>query len=413
MAELDKEIQYLPIEIKHLILQHLPIEEIARTSILCTQWRHVIYSHPNLIFDQNSYNHWLKNQCYTPFKSPVDEFLKSIIRILSNYTGLLKRFTLYVPYEEVWKNSHSLVRQIVSMVPKTITHLCVRNDAHNMFQLKISFFKELTHLELDRCTILSRLRTTLFPKLTQLDLSRVCITRDLVHALERIAPRLERLRLRSCYGLDRDATTVDLPSLTELFMDKCRFYVVLDTLKLSSVTIGLDRQWSSLIGFHQYLHKLTRLEILDFYTFRVLYQGLKQIELANDTPWAVQTLIIHGIDLSESEYSGTGLIELLQRAKSVRELWIKDTTRPGRCQSDDSLSCRFKGVTMDQLRTLSFTFQCVSRVDVLLLKCLLDCAPALVKLNIGFSGKLGVSERQNVEKKVSEFYRASLDVKVA
>ncbi|KAK9725393.1 hypothetical protein RND81_05G140900 [Saponaria officinalis] len=388
----------LPIDLKHLILQHLPIEEIVRTSILCTQWRHVIYSHPNLIFDQNSYDHWLKNQCYTPFKSPVDEFLKSIIQILSNYTGLLERFILYVPYEEVWKNSHSLVRQIVSVVPKTITHLCVRNGAHDECRLKISFFKELTHLELDRCSIPSRLQTTLFPKLTQLDLRRVCNTHDLVHALKRIAPRLEHLRLWSCYELDHDGTTIDVPSLTELFMDKCCFYVLLssDTSKLSSVTIGLDRHWSSLIGFHQHLHTLTRLEILDSYTF----QCLNQMKLADDTSWALQKLIIHGINQSGSEGSVIGLVELLQRAKNVRELWIKDTTRRGRCQSDDSLPFRFKGVTLDRLRTLSFTIQCVSRVDVLLLKCLLGCAPALVKLNIGFGGRLCVSERQNIEKKL-------------
>ncbi|XP_074318996.1 uncharacterized protein LOC141655881 [Silene latifolia] len=403
-------------DLKHLILKDLTVKEIARTSVLSTQWRHIFRNHPYLIFDHTAYYYSRNNQYMN--NRTVDEFLKTIKRILSTHTGLLDQFVLYVVHKQKSTNTLSLVDQVMSIVPTTITKLRVNIQFNERYAVTITQFPELTYLEIYCCSLKYH-PTTTFLKLTRLHLYALSVPHNLFQPLSRIAPNLERLSFWCCDWPDGDTVTIDAPRLKEFVMNNCRLRhcSFSETTSLSSVTLHLKHQLNNNSdGFCHVLPKLTSLEILNMTsTIGVLAPCLKPIEFSECKPWALKKLNLRGLRLTQASTFMPELILLLKRAKNLEELWIEDySTESDELHHDNFDKFIFKDVTLDRLGRLSLVLLGESHHGLQLLRSIRPCLPVLMNLNIGYSTTtLDSTEQERVVVDcVSEFCSASPNVKL-
>ena len=89
-------ISNLPVNLKDLILERLPLHDAARTAVLSKSWRNVWETHPVLVFDDVFFSRMVSG---IDEQAQVSNVSRTISNILLLHDGSVSRFHLSVPLE--------------------------------------------------------------------------------------------------------------------------------------------------------------------------------------------------------------------------------------------------------------------------------------------------------------------------
>ncbi|XP_009611095.2 F-box/LRR-repeat protein 25-like [Nicotiana tomentosiformis] len=185
----------LPNDILHRVLELIPIQDAAKTSILSKRWTQIWSTQPHLVFDRHFFQ----------YVSNKDASVASIIhKILMQHTGNILGFHLMSKTHEL---SQSDVDQCIIFVSKQgiqklTLDLAKSNAGKYSLPCRIFTCSTLTHLKLSRC-IFKVPDGTQFPNLVCLELNRSEVDRRRGSEGSLILPMLEILKLRCCIGVSR------------------------------------------------------------------------------------------------------------------------------------------------------------------------------------------------------------------
>lgn len=188
----------LPCNVVDLILDHLPVHDVARMSILSKNWRNVWVMHPHLVFDHLFFEQLLsKKGSEKDIQAQVSEISRTISNILLVHTGPISNFHLFIPQDlplhrcvdmDFWIKNISNGVQKLKLFIKPFT------------AYKVPFYLfsclQLTHLHLTKCVLNPPLRFRGFCNLISVELEDVVITADLSFGTQ-----LKELELTYCTGI--------------------------------------------------------------------------------------------------------------------------------------------------------------------------------------------------------------------
>ncbi|XP_039142538.1 F-box/LRR-repeat protein At3g26922-like [Dioscorea cayenensis subsp. rotundata] len=176
-------ISSLSSELKVKILEHLPIRDAVRTSVLSTKWRYVWASLPKLVFDEHKFMHDRIN-----FR-----FSESVDRVLLLHTGRILQFKLVVEFQR----SENIDRWIFVLSRKKIQdfRLILFEPMDYNVHSSLFFCHELRHVRLYNCNIALPRNFNGFSKLTTLRLCEVTISNGDLKSLVSSCTQLQRLEL--------------------------------------------------------------------------------------------------------------------------------------------------------------------------------------------------------------------------
>ncbi|KAH7690534.1 RNI-like protein [Dioscorea alata] len=186
-------ISSLSSELKVKILEHLPIRDAVRTSVLSTKWRYVWASLPKLVFDEHKFMHDRINS----------RFSESVDRVLLLHTGRILQFKLVVEFQRY----ENIDRWIFVLSRKKIQdfRLILFEPMDYNVHSSLFFCRELRHLRLYNCNIALPRNFNGFSKLTTLRLCEVTISNGDLKSLVSSCTQLQRLELmymKNCTCLD-------------------------------------------------------------------------------------------------------------------------------------------------------------------------------------------------------------------
>lgn len=187
----DDRISSLPVELIYCILAHLPIHDVARTSILSRTWRNIWKTHTRLILDDSfslKVSSKKSESCLSAFSGAVD-------KILFVHTGSIWDFELYVP--EKLQQSH-IDRWCKHLSNKGIRTLKLSNSEWNACSIPSYIFdcSELTQLKLFKWFLSPPHKSGCFSNLIEVSLVDVVITSEIS-----FGNQLQKLYLLRCRGI--------------------------------------------------------------------------------------------------------------------------------------------------------------------------------------------------------------------
>ncbi|XP_017226024.1 F-box/FBD/LRR-repeat protein At1g13570-like [Daucus carota subsp. sativus] len=187
----DDRISSLPVELIYCILAHLPIHDVARTSILSRTWRNIWKTHTRLILDDSfslKVSSKKSESCLSAFSGAVD-------KILFVHTGSIWDFELYVP--EKLHQSH-IDRWCKHLSDKGIRTLKLSNSEWNGCSIPSYIFdcSELTQLKLSKWFLSPPHKSGCFSNLIEVSLVDVVITSEIS-----FGNQLQKLYLLRCRGI--------------------------------------------------------------------------------------------------------------------------------------------------------------------------------------------------------------------
>ncbi|XP_031113419.1 F-box/FBD/LRR-repeat protein At1g13570-like isoform X2 [Ipomoea triloba] len=185
---MDDKLINLPMDVLNCILDHLPIRDAARTSILSTKWRYIWAGHPKLLLNPNNIVTVTKN-----------DFVGIGNEILLQHIGPI--LTFYVDISDVHMSQYpNIDRWILYLSRNGLRELRMKNSGVSLYALPSYIFlcEELKHLALCNCIFKPPCGTTgSFHSLKELSLNQVAFKPE-VSASIFTASKLETLRLIKC-----------------------------------------------------------------------------------------------------------------------------------------------------------------------------------------------------------------------
>uniref|UniRef100_K4BW72 F-box domain-containing protein n=1 Tax=Solanum lycopersicum TaxID=4081 RepID=K4BW72_SOLLC len=182
----------LPNCILHTILEFVPIQDAAKTSVLSKKWMHIWSTLPHIVLDHLFFHYVSKSGASA----------SSIIsKILLQHTGVIMGLHLI---SSTCKLAQSDVDQcIIFVLEHGIQKLTLdmANDENYLLPDKIFTCATLTHLKLSRC-FFELLDGTQFPNLISLKLEHSKIAGHRGLEINLYLPMLETLELRFCVDVD-------------------------------------------------------------------------------------------------------------------------------------------------------------------------------------------------------------------
>ncbi|XP_074330249.1 F-box/FBD/LRR-repeat protein At1g13570-like isoform X2 [Apium graveolens] len=188
----------LPGNVIDLILEPLPVRDIARMSIFSKRWRDVLVLHPHLVFDDLFFEPLLsKKDSEKDTQAQVSEISRIISNILLVHTGPISTFHLFIPQDlplHRCVDTDFWIRNISNRVQK----LKLLNKPFTMYKIPLYLFSclKLTHLHLTNCILNPPLRFRGFCNLLSVELEDVVIRADMSFGTQ-----LEKLELTVCTGI--------------------------------------------------------------------------------------------------------------------------------------------------------------------------------------------------------------------
>nr|GMD70341.1 F-box/FBD/LRR-repeat protein At1g13570-like [Ipomoea batatas] len=185
----------LPTDVLKCILDHLPVRDAARTSILSRKWRYIWAGHPNLVIDLKGIVTISNN-----------DFVGIVNDILLQHTGPILTFSVNI--------------SLVDMTRNGLRKLTVENSSPDLYALPSYIFlcQELIHLFLSKCIFKPPCGTTgSFHSLKRLSLNQVAFKPE-VSASIFTASKLWYLGLTKCTGSVMSSLPVKVNSLRKLIL---------------------------------------------------------------------------------------------------------------------------------------------------------------------------------------------------
>ncbi|XP_021774479.1 F-box/FBD/LRR-repeat protein At1g13570-like [Chenopodium quinoa] len=375
-------ISNLPLNVTQQILECLPLQQAARTSVLLKYWRNKWASTSKLILDES----FAKCICEKKTK-PSDKLLaynKAVTDILLSHVGPIGKFVLYIPSWIPKKTDFSSwLRFVYDNGVNDITTNDDRSLYRNVPTCLFSFVR-LTHLTLLNCNFGSLSPTFRgFPCLISLeiDITYTYYSRgDALTNLISKCPLPERLHLS--FYISSGNMTIRAPKLLEFIL---RAQKVIDVSLVATRAIEFDLQvfnFSDFTSPKMFPKFLTRLQALELIDIALNYDSNISLVLC-----------------------------LLLSSPNLERLRIKAAN--DEAESDGQLSQFDDTYIFQHLKIIHLVGITGLSNELKLIRFLLACSPVLEKITIELSTKIGGAEEQvNFFKELNQYRRASTNVEM-
>ncbi|XP_031113129.1 F-box/FBD/LRR-repeat protein At1g13570-like isoform X2 [Ipomoea triloba] len=381
---MDDKLINLPMDVLNCILDHLPIRDAARTSVLSRKWRYIWAGHPNLVLDPKNIVTVTKN-----------DFVGIGNEILLQHIGPI--LTFHVDISDVHMSQYpNIDRWILYLSRNGLRKLRMKNSGVSLYALPSYIFlcEELKHLALTKCIFKPPCGTTgSFHSLKQISLNQVAFKPE-VSASIFTASKLETLCLVKCSGMDHlnfDGCSPSLSSLV-LYMNhgvKLRCFMNCKSITSAKLVLPMEVNYLglgkriNLASLFEHWPLISNL-FLDGYHLKLL--------AADSITSALPVKVDHLRDLTLYGISFTDLVPTVTAGNSLVLQYLQERSR----MSEE----------INSLQALNMRYFQGSRAEMLFVKLILACCPALERVSF-VDKRVEASEVCNILKELVVFPRAS------
>ncbi|PRQ26969.1 putative F-box domain, FBD domain, leucine-rich repeat domain, L domain-containing protein [Rosa chinensis] len=400
-VELDR-LSNLPCHIIDQILQHMPIKEAVRTSVLSTKWRYKSSALGHLVFD---------HQCVSGRNQTT--FVNIVDHVLLLHTGPIHMFKLS---NRDFLATSDIDRWILYLSRCSVKEFILEIWKGPRFTIPSCLFslQEMTHLELFNCLLKPSLTFKGFRSLKSLDIQHVTLAQDVFEKLIVCCPLLERLTLMNFDGFTD--LNIDAPNL-QFFDVGGSFEDVnfVNTLNLTVVSIALyehgpnqqrrsPRNSGNLVKVFAQLPHVQRLEIQSHF-LKYLAAGVVSGKLPK--PCLDLNFLSIRVYFSDWEEVLTAVF-LLRSSPSLQELEIlvRPDEQPAAGKTNFSVNDNCNG-PFAQLRLVKISGISDIEIQVDFIRFLLSNSPMLEKMIVK-----PASVNWELVKKLLRFKRASANAEM-
>ncbi|XP_031113544.1 F-box/FBD/LRR-repeat protein At1g13570-like isoform X2 [Ipomoea triloba] len=405
---LDDRFINLPTDVLNCILDHLPVRDAARTSILSRKWRYIWAAHPNLELDPKDIVTVTKN-----------DFVGIGNRILLQHIGPI--LTFYVDLSDVHMSQYpNIDLWILYLSRNGLREFTVENSSRDLYTLPSYVFlcQELIELELSNCIFKQPCGTIRsFQNLKVLFLIEVAFKPE-VSASIFTASKLKTLHIEKCSGMDHLNFDGCSPSLSSLILYKnhgvklscfmnCKsitYAKLVFPMEVKSFGPGKRINLASLFKHWPLISNL----FLDGYHLKLLAAD----SITSTLPVKVnylRDLTVYGICFTNLVQISC-ILCLLHSSPTVHSLEILMSVLT--VSADNNLVLKYlqerscMGEDINSLRDLKMKYFQGSRAEMLFVKLILACCPALERVTF-VDKEVEPSEVSNILKELVVFPRAS------
>nr|GMD70339.1 F-box/FBD/LRR-repeat protein At1g13570-like [Ipomoea batatas] len=402
---MDDKLINLPMDVLNCILDHLPIQDAARTSILSRKWRYIWAGHPKLLLNPKNIVTVTKN-----------DFIGIGNEILLQHIGPI--LTFHVDISDLHMSQYpNIDRWILYLSRNGLRELRMNNSGVSLYPLPSYIFlcEELKHLALTKCIFKPPCGTTgSFHSLKQLSLNQVAFKPE-VSASIFTASKLETLCLVKCSGMDHlnfDGCSLSLSSLV-LYMNrgvKLRCFMNCKSITSAKLVLPMEVNYLglgkriNLASLFEHWPLISNL-FLDGYHLKLL--------AADSITSALPVKVNHLRDLTLYGIIFTDLVQissilcLLHSSPSLEiRMNVPTVTASNNLvlQYLQERSCMSEEI--NSLQALNMRYFQGSRAEMLFVKLILACCPALERVSF-VDKRVEASEVCNILKELVVFPRAS------
>ncbi|KAL2943916.1 hypothetical protein RDABS01_032263 [Bienertia sinuspersici] len=404
-------ISNLPQNVTQQILECLPLQEAARTSILSSHWKHKWSAISQLVLDEKFFTSILKKNKETTDMPLV--YSKVVNNILFSHVGPIWKFVLFLPS---WLPNEADISQWIRFAHANgVKEFTLENARGLKKYIPTSLFscKDLTHLTLIRCKIL-RLPATFqgFPCLISL---RWKMLSKEVSVLETLISKCPQLQSLCLIVYDWESTlSICAPKLKELFVEGSLSNLSMEeTTSINKLALDLCcskfQKSRHMSDFFSTLLKVEKLILKESFWMHLEYAFISPPTLPKELE-KLQSLKLVGVPLHR-RFSVVFLLCLLLSSPRLVQLYIEVSELETACdeqliQNDDT--CILPCLQKVQLFGISGL-----PAELQLIKFLLACSPALEKMSIELStGMGGAQEKFNFATETLRYRRASPNAEI-
>ncbi|PHU00413.1 hypothetical protein BC332_30200 [Capsicum chinense] len=402
-TEMDKEdrISYLPRNVIDHIFELLPVEDVARTSILSTKWRYIWAMLPNLVLDDLFCNKLASRSQYV--------FGQTIDKILLQHIGDIVKFDLDMSRVQQ-SPCPDIDRWILYATRNGVKKLKLNMPKCSTYKLPSYIFNcpTLTKLKLFNCATklpksflgFQSLTTLLLGKVTFVSTTEVCVIN---------APLLVNLTLMDCNGTQYfNIVSAGLKSLC--FRDShsnidLSCFMICKKLTYLYLEVGNYSTPAERLTLEKFLLSLTTLEVLTLCSLELelLSAGAvpKGLPFTLNCLWHLH-LGVNFNHIGQTYYA----LELIKSSPNLSklEIWVSDS-----CDSAEAVLKYIDAPTyldqpLNKLKDVTVHYFTGSKTELFFIKLLLARTPSLVRMSIDPCGSL---EEWKIAIELMRFPRAS------
>ncbi|XP_019160009.1 PREDICTED: F-box/FBD/LRR-repeat protein At1g13570-like [Ipomoea nil] len=406
---MDDQLLNLPTDVLNCILDRLPARDAARTSVLSRKWRYIWAGHPNLVLDSKNIVTVTKN-----------DFVGIGNKILLQHIGPI--LTFHVNLSDVHMSQYPNIDPWILYLSRNgLRELTVKNSSRDLYALPSYVFlcQELTYLYLSKCIFKQPCGTIRsFQNLKVLYLSQVAFKPE-VSASIFAASKLKRLILEMCSGMDHvnfDGCSSSLSSLVLYKNHEVKLNCFMNCKSITNACLVLANGIKSfgpgerinLASLFEHWPLISTL-YMDGYHLKLLAAG----SIMSALPVKINKLR----DLRLFQINFTDLVQvssslcLLHSSLRVHSLEIMMDVPTEAADNNLVLqylqerSCMSEEI--NSLRALKIKYFQGSRAEMLFVKLILACCPALKRVSFEDKKVVEASEVSNILKELVVFPRAS------
>ena len=266
----------LPRSLIELILERLPVHDVARMSILSKTWRDVWVMHPHLVLDELFFKQLVSKKVSKKDKlAQVSQVSRTISNILLVHTGPILKFHLFIPRDlplhqcvdvDFWiKNISNVVRKLELFI-----------EPFTVYKIPLYLFScsELTHLHLTKCILNPPHKFGGFCNLISVKLQDSAITADMSFGTQ-----LKKLELICCAGIKnlecQFNNNNNLTNLVIVYSEEIdlRWFECIQKVEIL-ILKGVLNSTNELIRFNKLVANMPRIKglLLDNLFLKVMYK---------------------------------------------------------------------------------------------------------------------------------------------
>ncbi|XP_074300757.1 F-box/FBD/LRR-repeat protein At1g13570-like [Silene latifolia] len=399
-------ISNLPRGVIDVIMDNLPLCDVARMSVVSHFWLDIWRSIQKLQFDAQFFKRVLKDKILD-----TNEFSRIVSKILFHYSGHLRKFHLYIPSLKSCPD----VDQWICYLSRTsggVSDVYIQSQYMPSIKLSSHIFScgNLETLRLQGFRIIPPHNFEGFRNLTRLELYKIVVNQKSFNHLVTNCPLLQRLRLVECFGLDR--IVIDFRKLSHLSVDT--MFVSLDVknaVNLVAAYFGLDysHEVSHQTCFRVFIKALASSRNLQVLIFKG--QFCKAFFMEPLLPLVFQKLrklALLSISLDDMDEFYT-IINVIRSFPTIERLYIVVA------KSKHLVSGTVDYNPNVALHRLCYAYVSIcsgSILELKLIEFLLACSPNLNRLSITTTGDRKTVFQQKMMNQLVRFRRASQKVEV-
>ncbi|XP_055828949.1 F-box/FBD/LRR-repeat protein At1g13570-like [Solanum dulcamara] len=376
-------ISSLPRNVMDNILELLPVQDGARTSILSQKWRYIWAKLPNLVLSHDFCSKLIE-ESESNFKEAVDSIL---LLHMGDITGFL------LDTSGVSLSSYAAIdRWMLYVTRKGVEKLTLRIPVDNPYRLPSSIFNcsTLTHLTLSNCVFKPPMSFFGFQNLNTLSLSFSIFVPTRSFCVIK-APLLACLTLNSCCGTQY-LNIISPPKLEFLYIHNSHYYPLqncfMNCKNLREFVLVFNgevnaRKHNEKSTLEKLLVSSRALEVLRLDSFFV--ELLSAHIVPNGRPFTLNCLwhLSLGVDFVKTGQISYAL-HLIKSCPNLSKLdiWVHATSDNAKAilMYLDTPSCLERA--LDKLEHVVIKSFRSSKAELLFVKLLLSCTPSLLKMCI-------------------------------